>query len=140
MNSLAHRRTIALYQTLSPAQLAALKAANWRTIEPGREGQHFCHLKLKQRFAEMMARQWELPIHGAGYVARLLLPRAALAGYDLDSVAYEEHLEYCVPVGDLSSLSRELVGQVELVAAFREQHGYSIPPGRQPLASLISWP
>lgn len=131
------QRTLAVYQTLTPQQFSALAQANWRRVEPGRDGQHFCHLKLQQRYAEMIARQWAVPVHGEGYVVRLVFPARVLAGFDLETVAYEEHLEYRVPVCELPRLSRHLVGSAHLVSTFREQHSYSIPPGSRPLAGLI---
>lgn len=137
MKSLSHQATIAVYQTLSPAQLAALIDNKWRTIEPGHEGEHFCYLKLQQRYAEMVARQWTVPVYGAGYVARLILPTRALANYDLETVAYAEHLEYRVPVVELRLLSAQLPGRLELVCACHQHQSYSIPPGSAPLRSLI---
>lgn len=137
MKTLTHQRTIAVYQTLCPARFAALVRADWRGVEPGREGEHFCHLKLHQRYAEMIARQWAVPVHGAGYVVCLLFPRRALAAYDLETVAYEEHLEYRVPVCELPRLNGQLVGRARLVSSFREQHSYSVPASGAPLLGLM---
>ncbi len=126
-----------LYQTLSPSQLASLSRDGWQQIEPGCSGELFCSLKLKQRYAEMIARKWMVPEHGAGYVARLLLPLHVLDAYPLETVAYEEHLEYCIPVDELPRLSRHLIGEVRLVSAFREYQSYSIPRNAAPLAALM---
>lgn len=134
---LTARRTRALYYTVSPAQLAALIRTDWQTLaaEPG--GGHFLYLKREQRYAEMIARQWEVPVHGAGYVLRLILPEAVMAQYDLETVAYEEHLEYRVPVCELPAINRALVGAIALVSAFHVGHSYSIPGGSKPLANLL---
>ncbi len=137
MKPLAHRETIALYQALSPQQLAALIRADWRRIEPGWGGEHFVYLKLCQRYAEMIARQWEVPLHGAGYVVQIILPMEVIGQYDLSTVAYEDHLEYCLPVGELAAINRHLVGDIQPVAAYMDQQSYSIPLGTGPLASLI---
>ncbi len=126
-----------LYQTLSPSQLAALDRDGWRQIEPGCGAEPYCSLKLKQRYAEMIARKWMVPEHGAGYVVRLLLPLSALENYQLETVAYDEHLEYCVPARDLPRLSRKLIGQVRMVSAFREYQSYSVPRNAPPLAALM---
>lgn len=137
MRPLKHCETIALYQALSPRQLAALIRADWRCIEPGGGGEHFIYLKLCQRYAEMIARQWEVPLHGAGYVVRLVLPAEVIRQYDLETVAYEEHLEFRLPVGELSQVNRYLVGDVQPVSAFLDRQSYSIPVGSRPLASLM---
>jgi hypothetical protein len=130
-------QTVALYQALCPQQLQSLVKSRWREIQPGTEGHRFCYLKLSQRYAEMMARQWEVPTHGCGYVVRIVLPQHCLQSYALDTVAYEEHLEYRVPVEDVAALSRYRMGAIVMVSAFKGAHNYSIPEGRPPLASLM---
>ena len=137
MKPIALRHTVAVYQAVGPQQLAALIRTDWRCIEPGWAGEHFTYLKQRQRYAEMIARQWEVPLYGAGYVVRLVLPEDALRQYDLEPVAYAEHLEYRVPSCELRTLSRELVGAIQPVAAFMDRESYSIPLGSRPLASLI---
>ncbi|WP_116368731.1 hypothetical protein [Parahaliea mediterranea] len=138
MKPLPCLHTLAVYQTLVPAQLAALKGAAWRRIVPGQGGEYFCQLKLQQRYAEMIARQWAVPACGAGYVVRMILPQRVLAQYDLSSVAYEEHLEYQVPSCELGRLSRHLVGAIELVSVFREHESFSVPRCSQPLMALMN--
>lgn len=137
MKPLPHSETIALYMALCPQQLAALIRADWRRIEPGQGGEHFLFLKLNQRYAEMIARQWLVPLHGAAYVARIILPDKVLQNYDMDTVAYEEHLEYRVPTCELNPVNNSLVGDVAVVSAFLNHESYSVPAGSRPLASLI---
>ena len=57
--------------------------------------------------------------------------------YDLETVAYEEHLEYRIPVAELDYLNARLVGSVQPVAAFMDRESYSIPLGARPLAGLM---
>ena len=137
MKPLPHSKTIALYQAVSPQQLAALIRADWRRIEPDQGGECFLFLKLHQRYAEMIARQWEVPLHGAGYVVRLILPEKMMSHFDLETVAYEEHLEYRVPTCELAYVNANLVGEISVVSAFLNHQSYSIPLGTKPLASLI---
>ncbi len=137
MTQLAHEPSVVLFQALSPTQFAALEAAAWRRIVPCQTDEEWCQLKLRQRYAEMIARQRGVPEFGRAYVVRLVLPPSALADYQLGSVAYEEHLEYQVPVFNLGRLSRQLLEPVELVSVFRQWHSYSVPRGSRPLAAMI---
>lgn len=137
MNAIVRPATIALYQALCPQQLAALTQADWQCVEPGRSGEKYCLLKLQQRYAEMIARQWLVPVYGAGYVVRVLLPCAVVEQYQLETVAYDEHLEYRVPDTALPRLTSALAADIRLVAAFHGQHGYSIGPSARPLAGLM---
>lgn len=139
MKPQSQMKTIALYMAMSPEQLATLIRANWRRIDPGRDGEHFHYLKLNQCYAEMIARQWEVPLHGAGYVVRLVVPKAAMEQFELGSVAYEEHLEYCIPVCELDWFNRQILGEVCVVSAFVRNESYSIPTGTKPVASLLAW-
>ncbi len=132
MISLSPVETATLYLAIGPAQLAALVRADYRCIEPGRDGERFLFFKLSQRYAEMIARQWELAAHGVGYVVEVRLPRSYLQRFELSTVAYEEHLEYRVPVAELPVLNRQLAVEVQVVTAFREHQGYSVPRGRLP--------
>ena len=128
---------LALYQAIGPQQLAALIRTDWRCLEPGRIGEHYCFLKLEQRYAEMIARQSLLPLYGRAYVARLELPGETLGAFPLESIAYEEHLEYRVPCSALGDLGRALLGRVRVVSVFREQHSYSVPAGARLPARLV---
>jgi len=128
---------VSLYQSLSPAQLSALKRGDWRAIPAGDDAQSICLLKLRQRYAEMVARQWLLPLYGRAYVVRLELPASALATFELGSVAYAEHLEYRVPAAHLPRLAIRLQSPVRVVSAFRPQHSYSLPAGGGPLLALM---
>lgn len=114
--------TIAVYKAMSPQQFAALIRADWRCIEPGQGGERFCYLKLTFSYAQMIARRREAALHGRGYVVKLILPEQILNRYDLETVAYKEHLEYRVPVGDLKIINQCMVGRANLVStAFSEQ-------------------
>jgi len=137
MKPLAHTETIALYLAICPQQLAALIRADWRRIEPGQGGEHFMFLKVSQRYAEMIARQCLVPLHGAAYVARLVLPERVMQGYDIETMAYEEHLEYRIPTCELDPVNGNILGEVAVVSAFLDRQSYSVPLGSRPLAGLL---
>ena len=137
MNKISPLPPQALYQAIGPQQLASLVRTDWQIIQPGRLGEQYCLLKLEQRYAEMIARQSLLPLHGCAYVTRLELPRETLAAFPLESIAYEEHLEYRVPRSALGDLGGSLLARVRIVSVFREQHSYSVPAGARLPARLV---
>ncbi|MBA6412838.1 hypothetical protein H2508_06915 [Parahaliea sp. F7430] len=137
MNAFVQFDNLVVYQALCPEQFSALRRGCWRRIESGRDGERFCYLKLQQHYAEMVARRRLLPVHGAGFVVRLHLPRRVLDQYKLETVAYDEHLEYRVPVVDLPRVQAHLVSDVKLVASFRESQHFHLPRAAAPLAALM---
>ena len=121
--------TTKLYQAIDPQQLHTLVESNWRRLAPAGDDEKFCLLPVRQRHAEMIARQLLLPAWGAAYVISLELPGHQLSAYPLETVGYEEHLEYRVPVSSMKKVSDSLLGAVQLVSVFRDQHSYSVPRG-----------
>ena len=130
--------TATLYQAMGPTQLAALVRTRWRCIEPPRGGERFLYLKCRQRYAEMIARQRYRRHEGAGFVVSLQLPARVMASFTLETVAYEEHLEYRVPVHSLAMLQSALHGPLRLVAVFRAHESYSVAPGKVAPAALLA--
>jgi hypothetical protein len=122
MKLLSTANAITVYKAMSPRQLAALIRADWRCIEPGQGGERFCYLKLNCSYAQMIARRREAAMHGLGHVVKLILPEQILNRYDLETVAYEEHLEYRVPVSDLKIINQCMVGRASLVSSFSYGH------------------
>lgn len=138
MKEITEHDHVTLYQAISPQQLAILIDNGWQSINRHASADRFCFLKLHQRYAEMIARQALLPAEGAAYVVRMELPRQVLGAYALKTIAYEEHLEYQIPVESLPFLSNRLIGKVHIVAAFHDQHSYSVPLGGRLSARLIA--
>ncbi len=136
MTPMPDHQAVSLYQAIDPGQLTQLARSGWRSLPPASH-LFYSLLKLHQRYAEMVARQRLLPRHGAAYVVRLDLPRQALRGYELQTVAYEEHLEYRVPGAELHSLCAHLVGEVQVVSAFRERQAWSLARGFRPAAAML---
>ena len=130
MNEYSPLETTTLYLAIGPRQLAALASSDYRCIEPGEGGELLVLFKLHQRYAEMVARQRLLPRYRAAWVVALDLPRAYLQHFGLSTVAYEEHLEYLVPVDKLADLSQHLAGAIAVVTAFRPGEATSIIPSR----------
>jgi hypothetical protein len=43
------------------------------------------------------------------------------SGYEVQTVGASVHQEYWIPAGDLEAFNRHIVGEIEVVAVFREQ-------------------
>lgn len=122
---------ITVYQALSPVQWSAAKTAGQGqgvALLPGRPEEKLIQLKLSQRYAEMVARQWFVPVYGAGFVVRYQIEANWLARFPLGTVAYEEHREFQIP-RDVVGLTQK-VKQAILISVFRQGEGFSIPKGR----------
>ncbi|MCR8922721.1 hypothetical protein NO559_08065 [Dasania sp. GY-MA-18] len=109
---------IDLYKALSPEQLALLIRSNWRRFSPDIPQQKNFYPKLNRGYAEAIARQWHAVEYSAGFVVRFRLPADFIKGFELQTVGYDEHLEYKVPIAALERLNHAIIGSVELLSAF----------------------
>lgn len=110
--------TIRLYAPVSPHQLAKVINAGWQDFFPCSDEQKYFFPKLHRGFAEMLARQWEARVYSAGYVVCLDVRYAFINQFPLETVAYEEHLEYRIPSHFLDQFNQSLVSKIQLLSAF----------------------
>ena len=66
----------------------------------------------------MIARDWNVPASGSGYVTRFRVLRSFLDSYEVHQVGGQTILEYWIPAEDLAALNANIVGTIELVAEF----------------------
>jgi hypothetical protein len=63
-----------------------------------------------------------------GYVTRFAIKTEFLAGYEVQKVGGEHHLEYWIPAAELDAFNDHLMGEIEVVGTFRECR---VVPSRQ---------
>lgn len=109
-----------LYKPLSPLQLAAVIQSGWRSFSPDTPQQRIFYPKIHRCYAEKIARQWDATQYSAGFVARFSIASDVINCYDIQTLGFDEHREYIVPIADLSQLNRHIQGAIEIVAAFTQ--------------------
>lgn len=107
-----------LFQSLTPVQFAAVVRSGWRCFSSTNTGETFFYPKLHCGYAQTIARMFNREHFHAGYVVQFYLPNVFLAQYDMQSIAYDKHLEYKIPIGDLPLLNKRILGRIEVVSAF----------------------
>lgn len=114
-------RDIVLYKSLTPVQFAAVIRSGWRGFAVDSPEQKIFYPKLRLEYAEMIARMFNLAHYSAAYVVRFRLPLCFLQRYEIQSVAYEAHREYKIPVEDLEVMNQQILGRIEVVSAFCDE-------------------
>ena len=103
---------------MSPLKLAELIRSDWRKFSPDEPDQRLFYPKLHLDYAEKIARQCNAVEHNAGFVVRFEIPLGFIGRYELQTIGYEQHLEYKVPIDDLNDFNQKIMGKIELVSAF----------------------
>jgi hypothetical protein len=111
--------TRTLWRPVGPKELELIEASGWRAFPPRLPDQPIFYPVLNEAYAAQIARDWNVPASGAGYVTRFEVDAAFLERYPRQVVGGREHEELWVPAGELDEFNRHIVGPIEVVAEFR---------------------
>ncbi|MER7765354.1 hypothetical protein [Kitasatospora sp. NPDC096140] len=112
-------RTTTLWRPTGPQELALVEAADWRAWPARLPDQPIFYPVLDEDYAIRIARDWNVPASGVGYVTRFEVETGFLARYPVQQVGGRTILELWVPAEELDEFNRHIVGRIEVVHEFR---------------------
>lgn len=112
------KHTTTLYRPVGPAELALIEASGWRAFPPRLPDQPIFYPVLHEEYAAQIARDWNVPASGAGYVTRFSVETDFLARYRREVVGAAVHAELWVPAEELDAFNAHIVGLIEVIASF----------------------
>jgi len=109
-----------LYRPVGPKELALVAASGHREFPPRLPGQPIFYPVLNEEYARQIARDWNVPASGAGYVTRFAVRNEFVARYPNHTVGGSVHQELWIPAEDLTEMNRNIVGLIEVIAEYKE--------------------
>ena len=106
--------TVTPYRPVGPAELALLRQSRFRAFPPRLPAQPIFHPVLTEAYALKIAREWNVPASGAGYVTRFAVLRSFLDAYDVQNAGGREFQEYWIPAGHLPAFNAAIVGVIDV--------------------------
>lgn len=110
--------TTVLWRPTGPEELELVRQSGWRAWPARLPGQPIFYPVLNEEYAIKIARDWNVPASGAGYVTRFRVRSAFLARYPVRQAGGSTILELWIPAEDLDDLNANIVGQIEVTRAF----------------------
>ena len=110
--------TATLFRPVGPKELALIAASGWKEFLPRMPDQPFFYPVLNLEYAAQIARDWNVPAAGSGYVTRFAVAKELLSKYPVRTVGSTIHQELWIPAEDLTEMNRNIVGLIEVVAEF----------------------
>lgn len=107
-----------LYRPVGPKELALIEAAGWHAFPPRLPEQPIFYPVMNEAYATQIARDWNVPASGAGYVTRFAVKQDFLARYQVQTVGGQTHKELWVPAEELAEFNANIVGKIEVIASF----------------------
>lgn len=111
--------TTLLYRPVNQKELDLIAASNWLEFPPRLPEQPIFYPVLNQEYATQIARDWNVPYYGVGYVVRFAVDADYAAQFPVQNVGDRHHDELWVPAEELAEFNRHIVGQIEVVAVFQ---------------------
>ncbi|MDH2344259.1 ADP-ribosylation/crystallin J1 [Bradyrhizobium sp. SSUT77] len=116
MSSIAD--TVTLWRPVGPKELELIQQTGMRTFPPRLPDQPIFYPVLTEDYAIKIARDWNVPASGSGFVTRFEVKRSFIERYDVQEAGGRSHLEYWIPAEDLDAFNAAIVGLIEVVRSF----------------------
>ncbi|MEC3916088.1 ADP-ribosylation/crystallin J1 [Nocardia sp. CDC160] len=113
-----HIPATTLWRPTGPEELDLVAASGWREWPPRLPDQPIFYPVLTEEYAIMIARDWNVPASGAGFVTRFDVDTAYLNQYEVHQVGGREILEYWIPAEDLEEFNAHIIGNITVVHRF----------------------
>ena len=110
---------VILWRPVGPAEMELIRKNGMRAFPPRLPEQPIFYPVLSEEYAVKIARDWNVPASGSGYVTRFEVRRSFLENYTVQNVGGSAHLEYWISAEELIAFNEAIVGEIEVVAEFR---------------------
>lgn len=94
-----------LWRPTGPEELELVRASGWRRWPPRLPDQPIFYPVLNEGYAVKIARGWNVPASGVGYVTRFAVDAAFAARYPVRQVGGQTILELWVPAEELEEFN-----------------------------------
>lgn len=112
-----------LYRPVGGQELRLIAESDYRRFPPRLPEQPIFYPVCNKKYADKIARDWNAPNDGYGYVLRFEIKTDFIEKYETHVVGSREHEEYWIPAEDLNAFNAAIIGKIELIEVF---HAYNI--------------
>jgi hypothetical protein len=109
---------VVLWRPVGPAELQLIREAAMRAFPRRLPEQPIFYPVLSEEYAIKIARDWNVPASGRGYVTRFKVSKRFLDRYAVQTVGGRQYQEYWIPAEDLAQFNAALIGEIEIIAEF----------------------
>src|SRR6188472_4458665 len=104
---------LTLYRPVGPRELELIAASGWSAFPPRLPEQPIFYPVMNESYATQIARDWNVPASGAGYVTRFTVDALYAAKFPVQRAGSAIHQELWVPAEELAELNTHISGPIE---------------------------
>jgi hypothetical protein len=109
---------VTLWRPVGPKELELIRASGMCAFPPRLPEQPFFYPVLSEEYARKIARDWNVPASGKGFVTRFRVAKRYLDSYQVQDAGGRSHREYWIPAEHLPAFNAALVGEIEVIAEY----------------------
>lgn len=111
--------TTTLYRPVGPKELLLIEGSGWKAFPPRLPDQPIFYPVMNEAYAIQIARDWNVPASGSGYVTRFEVETEFLSRYQEQVVGGDMHRELWVPAEELAEFNNHIVGAIQVTQSFK---------------------
>jgi len=117
-----HPEATTLFRPVGPKELALIEASGFREFPPRLPDQPIFYPVMNEDYAIQIARDWNVPASGSGYVTRFAVKNEFLRRFPVQTVGAAVHQELWIPAEDLAEMNRNIMGSIEVIRTFPDSN------------------
>jgi hypothetical protein len=110
--------TTTLWRPVGPEELVLMETVGMKAFPPRLPEQPIFYPVTTEAYAIKIARDWNVPASGVGYVTRFEVKNEFLKKYDIQDAGGRDHQEYWIPAEELAAFNDAIVGDIEVTHRF----------------------
>ncbi len=115
------RETTLLYRPVNQAELDLIKESGCKKFPPRLPAQPIFYPVMNEAYAIQMAKEWNVPAYGVGYVTCFAVDSEYLKKFKVENVGGDIHNELWVSAGELEMFNNHIIGQIAVTKVFRNK-------------------
>ena len=112
-------KSTTLYRPTGPDELKKIEESGWKKFPPRLPEQPIFYPVMNEEYAIQIARDWNVPASGTGYVTKFEVETEYLKQFDIQNVGGEIHNELWIPAEELEEFNRHIIGLIEVTQTFK---------------------
>jgi hypothetical protein len=110
---------VTLWRAVGPAELRLIRESGMLAFPPRLPDQPIFYPVLSEEYAIKIARDWNVPANGSGFVTRFrVFLKHFLDSYEVQDAGGRSHQKYWIPAEDIAAFNEAIVGEIEVTAEF----------------------
>ena len=110
--------TTTLYRPVGPKELQLIIDSGYHEFPPRLPEQPIFYPVMNEEYARQIARDWNVPASGSGYVTRFAVRKDFLSRFPVQKAGSSIHQELWIPAEELAELNRNIVGLIEVIESY----------------------